>query len=142
METETIAIIFILIALFFILRPLFIWYWKIDEIRDDQKAIRNILEIVNKDKLASVENSFKEERDAKIANKIADIEFDFPSYLPFAEIEEIKRRSYFLKEGELLILNKITVGLELWEKELFEKIENKDKYFVVARLKSDINVTA
>lgn len=48
MNFQFIFVIVFLVILFAALRELFTWYWKINEIRDNQKEIIRILEQIRK----------------------------------------------------------------------------------------------
>jgi hypothetical protein len=116
------------LGLILILRPVMLWYWKINRIEDLLEEQINLIKLLNKEKLSDL----KEDNEA-IEYQVEGVVFNFPDYLKYKEIDLIKTKALKLKKGQLLSIHNITHEVEFWNiKEYKESTETLNTYSIVA----------
>lgn len=142
METESAFLtILIAIALFFILRPLFLWYWKVNEIIDLLRKQVTLLESIKKIDIASQlmgpdSEKILEHESIELLGSDQLI-YDYPDDITVPELDKININAKKLISGELITIHKKTREIDTWETKSYNATQKNVKdwpYIVVARM--------
>ncbi len=111
MEITSLVIpMIIAIAVVFLLRPVFLWYWKIntieDLLREQIKSIDSLCDIL-KGPQKSIEKTLGESQ-----FEILGVVFSFPDFINAGEKESIRSKAKNLRNGQLLFINSVTREIE------------------------------
>ncbi|MBK6346576.1 MAG: hypothetical protein IPF68_11705 [Bacteroidales bacterium] len=98
------------IALFFILRSVMLWYWKINRIEELLEEQVKIMKLVYKDKLV-----LEEPENENDVSYIEGVVFTFPENLEVRERELIEAKSAKLLKGQLLAFDTYTKRIDFFE---------------------------
>jgi len=109
------------IAVWLIMRPIMLWYFKINEIEELLLEQVKILRIVHSEKLKE-----KEEEREKEFSTIKGVKYNIPAELSYREMDNIKEKSAHLKPGQLLSIDIKTGATEFWDIEEFNELKESN----------------
>jgi len=117
--------VLVFLVLYFLLRPIMLWYWKVDKIEKQLVEQTRILKIVYQQELRA-------ERDKE--KDITDVVFSFPDDITLTEKVKIKEKAKELKSGQLITLHVRSRGLQFWKskREFQSDIDNPRNNVIVA----------